>query len=129
MMTKTLLLMVALLAVSPALAALPDQPISKAEYKFGIRDIKQYRNTVTFVIPGEARKHQQKGDAVELSGIYATDGKHTDTCPVVDSHDVRKDVQQYEPFSGKARIVATFDDGDMAKRAAEAGCLLIEDKK
>src|SRR5688572_5728738 len=115
------------LCMSPfiAQAALPEQPLSKAEYKFGIRDIKQYRNTVTFVIPEGARKHQQKGDEVVLSGIYAIDAAPAQACPVVDSRAVRKDVQQYQPISGKARIVATFDDMEIAKRAAEANCLLI----
>jgi hypothetical protein len=129
MMQKKHLTIIALLAAFPAFASVPEQPLSKAEYKFGIREIKQYRNTVTFVIPEGARKHQQKGDAVNLSGIYAVDKTPAETCPVVDSREVRKDVQQYDPFKGKARVLATFDDAAIAKSAAEAGCLLIEDKK
>jgi hypothetical protein len=84
---------------------------------------------VTFVIPKNAREHQKKGDAVVMSAIYSLDQQPAETCPVVDSHDVRKDLQQYDPFSGKARITATFDDPAMAKRAAESGCLLIQDIK
>ncbi len=116
-------------AVYAKTADLPDAALSTAEYKFGIRDISQYKNTVTFVIPKNAREHQKKGDAVTMSAIYALDQKAADTCPVVDSHNVRKDLQQYEPFSGKARVKATFDDAAKAKQAAESGCLLIRDKK
>ncbi len=134
-MIKSLtLLFIALISLLPGpvlakTATLPDASLSAAEYKFGIRNISQYRNTVTFVIPQNARDHQKKGDAVVTSAIYSLDEKPSEPCPVVDSHDVRKDLQQYDPFSGKARIIATFDDPAVAKRAAESRCLLIRDNK
>lgn len=116
-----------MLAAAPASAR--EAPLSEAQYSFGIREISQYRNTVSFLIPGDARAHQQKGDAVVLSAIYALDKPPSEPCPVVDSRAVSKDVKQYDPFTGKARVTATFKDAGIARRAAQNGCLLIYDEK
>ena len=109
------------------IAKLKEAPLKKAAYSFPVEDIQLINNTISFTIPSDARQHDKKSDAVVLSGMYATDKKHAAACPIVDSHYVDKKVKSYKAFSGKAEVVATFDDPKMAKRAAKAGCLLVYD--
>ena len=101
-------------------------PIDKAAFSFEITDIKRDGNIVSFTIPENARALEKKADAVVLSGLY-TGGKNKDDCPVVQSTDVSKSVENYSPISGKARVSADFDGEAMAKAAEKSGCLLIND--
>lgn len=106
---------------------LPDQALSKAGYTFPVNNIRLSGNQVSFTIAENAREYDKKADAVVLSGMYAGDKGHSDTCPVVDSHFVDKEVEHYSPTSGKADVIATFDDASVARAAVEKGCLLIQD--
>jgi hypothetical protein len=104
-----------------------DEPLSDAIYSFPVQDIQQSNNTISFTIRHNAHSYNEKADAVELSGIYTSDHRHASSCPVVDSHFVKKDVRKYNPISGKAKVVATFQDQSIAVKAAKNGCLLIHD--
>lgn len=106
-------------AASPSLA--------EAEFSFQVTDIKRNGKVVSFTIPKDAHAVEDKADAVLVSGMYVGDkGEHTE-CPLVESTAVDDKVEDYDPFSGKARVNATFTDEEMAKEATDKGCVLIRD--
>ena len=112
---------------APALAS-DSQPFTDAAYTFGIQDIQHADNTVSFTIPKNARKIDEAADAVVLSGLYDNaKPKPTKKCPVVSSYHVTKKIKSYDPFSGRARLIATFNDAQIAETAYKEGCLLVND--
>ena len=116
--------------ITPARAGdVPKKPFSEASYTFEVEDIAHDGNTVSFVIPENARQVDQEADAVLLSGLHLNtiEPATGEECPVVSSYNVRKDVKDYNPFNGRAKIVATFDDPNMAKAAFDQKCLLVDD--
>jgi hypothetical protein len=128
------LLFVGLLVMAPQGSMATNPPknlgeasIADAQYSFPVQDLRLDGNKVRFTILKDANKYNWKADAVKLSGMYATDQKTAQRCPVVDSHYVDKVVEHYNPISGKAEVVATFDDPAIAARATETGCVLIHD--
>jgi hypothetical protein len=127
------LLCASLLAPTAGALAAPtknlgSEKLDKAAYSFPVQNLHLSGNTVSFTIPENANTHNKKADAVRLSGLYATDQERAATCPVIDSHYVDKKVKKYNPVSGKAEVIATFEDPLDAAKAAHNGCLLIYDQ-
>lgn len=99
---------------------------TKAEFSFAVTELSRNGPDVTFTIPENARELDKKADSVVVSGLYQGDKMKSD-CPLVQSTDVSKSIEDYNPMTGKARIKAHFDDEALAKEAIEKGCLLIND--
>ena len=128
-MKKLFLSAAVLIASASSAQATETVPFTKAAYVFGVEDIAHDgKNIITFTIPKNARSIDEQADAVVLSGLYdMKDEKPTGNCPIVSSYDVSKKVKNYDPFTGKADITATFDNEKDAKKAYDAGCLVIDD--
>lgn len=106
--------------------------ISEASYDeagvtFPIDNVKQSGKQITFTITENARELDEKADTVKISAMRKIDSDMPDTCPKVKSTSIDKDVGDYDMMSGKADVTATFATEEMARTAAEADCLLIED--
>lgn len=123
---KKLLLGLGVAMIGVPAYAVETKPFDHAEYAFAVQNITRDGKIVRFTIPENAREIDKQADAVRLSGLY-TNAKPSKPCPVVSSYDVSKDVKDYNLFSGKADITATFDDEAVAKAATDSGCLLIDD--
>lgn len=107
----------------------PDQSsLSRAQFSFPVTEIALHDNVVSFTIPRDAHEMEEKADSVVLSGMYVADaaGDHS-ACPIVQSSEVDDQLQEYDPFSGKARVNAVFENASVARQAYEKGCLLVED--
>ncbi len=101
--------------------------LDQAQAIVEVVDLAMDGNIISFTIPEDARAQDEEASAVTVSGIYATDKGNTEDCPVLSSTEVSKDVQDYEPMSGKAHIKATFDDEAAAQEVFDKGCLVIND--
>lgn len=115
--------------ISPQVHAqsVKEESFKKAAFSFGITEIEHNNNKISFTVPKDARNLDKKADAVVVSGLYDTARAEPTKCPFVDSTEVSKDIKNYDPFTGRARIIATFDDPAMAKAAYDTGCLLVND--
>lgn len=117
-----------MLMTAPALASTIEvRPFHEAAFSFAVTDLTLDGNKVSFVVPEDAREMDSKADAVVISGLYLLDEAKPEKCPMVHSTEVKKDIQDYNPFNGRAKIIATFTDPEMAKAAVETGCLLVND--
>ena len=103
------------------------QSFGKAAFSFGIDDLHQDGNIVTFTIPADARHLDEQADAGEVSGLYDLKRGKPSECPLVESTAVSKKIEHYDMMSGRAQIRAHFDDPNMASAAINKGCLLIHD--
>lgn len=128
---KKLLFLGAIITFSmPALANTVEmQSFNVASYTFGVKNIKQEGNTVTFTIPEDARVVDTKTSGV-VSGLYnVTMGKPSGACPFLTSYEVSKNIKNYNPLNGKADITAKFDKPEHAQAAVDNNCLIIDDTK
>lgn len=118
----------AVLTASPVMAqSVKEESFKLASFSFGITEIEHNDNKISFTVPKDARSLDKQADAVLVSGLYDTGRAAPTKCPLVESTEVSKDIKNYDPFTGRARIIATFDDPAMAKAAYDTGCLLVND--
>lgn len=103
------------------------QSFGKAAFSFGVTDLEQNGNIVTFTIPKDARHLDEQADAVQVSGLYDLARGKPSECPLVESTAVSKTVEDYDMMSGRATVKANFDDPKMAAAALDKGCLLVND--
>jgi hypothetical protein len=101
--------------------------LDKAQFSFGITEVQQDHSRIVFTIPENARSLDNQASAVTVSGMYIEQRPHGVNCPVVHSTNVAQTTDSYNPFTGRARVTANFDDPSIAREAYEKACVLIID--
>jgi hypothetical protein len=103
------------------------KPLETASVIIRAKDMVLEANTISFVIPENAATQERNADSVMVSAVSLKDREAGDLCPFLSSIYVKKDIDSYNPFTGRARVTATFSDEWLAQTTAESGCLLIND--
>lgn len=94
---------------------------------FPIDKVKQDGRYVDMVITENARGLREASTAYEISAMKKVTARNPETCPMVNSTAIDKNVKNYNPFTGRASMKITFVTVAMAKEVAKADCLLIYD--
>ncbi len=102
-------------------------PLETASVIIEIRDIVHQDDSITFTIPENARSQETSANSVRLSAVALGNKDAGDLCPVLNSIYMKKDINSYNPLSGRASVTATFSNSRLAELAADNGCLLIDD--
>ncbi|MEM6812493.1 MAG: hypothetical protein AAF549_08525 [Pseudomonadota bacterium] len=94
---------------------------------FPIDNVTQYDNIIDMTITKNARGLRQASTAYEISVMHKVTTPEPETCPLVNSTAIDKQVKSYNPFTGRANLKITFISNEMAEISAKSDCLLIRD--
>jgi len=101
--------------------------LALAGITFPIDKVKRDGQYVDMVITKNARSLREASTAYEISAMKKVTADDPQTCPLINSTAIDKNIKNYNPLTGRARMKITFITAEMAEQVAKADCLLIYD--